>query len=119
MGRARDGVEALTGTAERLRTVIAHFQLTEARREAVNIPVTARSSAWAGERSARIVDLSATGARIDGLDASVGTALDLTFVAAPGTAPVRRHGKVMRLLTADNGPSVGVAFFEAASARAA
>jgi len=118
MNHAREGVEALASTAERLRTVVAHFQLTEARRLSVNIPVAARSTAWAGERSARIVDLSATGGRIDGLAAAVGTELDLSFVASPGSAPTRRRGKVMRILESDTGPSVGVAFQEA-SAQAA
>ncbi|HEY3062277.1 MAG TPA: methyl-accepting chemotaxis protein [Chloroflexota bacterium] len=118
MNLAREGIEALAGTADRLRTVIAHFQLTEARRESVNIPVAARSTAWAGERSARIVDLSATGARIDGLEATVGTLVDLTFVASPGSAPTHRRGKVMRILESDSSPSVGVAFQEA-SAQAA
>ena len=40
------GVESLGDTAERLRTLIAHFQLTDARRQAVDIPVIARSAAW-------------------------------------------------------------------------
>ncbi len=118
MRQAREGVEALTGTAEQLRRVIAHFQLTEARRQAVSIPVTARSSAWTGERSALIVDLSSTGARIDGLEAAAGTVLDLSFSPTPGD-PQRRRGKVMRVLSRDTGLAVGVAFVEASASRAA
>ena len=60
-----DARVALSDTAERLRKLIAHFRLTEARRQAVNIPVTARCRAWPKPRTARIVDLSATGARIE------------------------------------------------------
>jgi hypothetical protein len=112
MREARGGVDALTGTAERLRTLIAHFQLTEARRQAVSIPVVVRSTAWPGERSALIVDLSATGARIDGLEAAAGTLLSMTFVPTRGAQPVRRRGKVMRALQGDNGPAVGIAFLD-------
>lgn len=110
MQQARGGVDDLTATAERLRQQIAHFQLTEARRQAVSIPVTVRAATWTGERRATIVDLSATGARIDGLEAEVGTELRLTFTPTPGAATVHQRGKVMRQLTGDNGPSVGVAF---------
>src|SRR5207245_3251816 len=40
MVRARRGTEALSDTAERLRKLISHFRLTEARRDSVNIPVS-------------------------------------------------------------------------------
>ena len=83
--------------------------MTEARRDAVDIAVVARSSAYPGERRGRIVDLSATGARIDGLEAPVGTILDLSF----GAPPTQRQGKVMRVLATVSGPAVGVAFVEA------
>src|SRR5438874_1760261 len=46
MRSARGGTEALAGTAQRLRNLISHFRLTEARRQAVNIPVSARCTAW-------------------------------------------------------------------------
>ncbi|MDQ3812163.1 MAG: methyl-accepting chemotaxis protein [Chloroflexota bacterium] len=119
MGRALEGVDALRGTADRLRTVIAHFQLTEASRHVVDIAVTARAAGWAGERRARIVDLSATGARIDGLHAAVGTLLELTFVPAPGAPAVRRRGKVMRQLGRDGRAAIGIAFVEQPAQRAA
>jgi methyl-accepting chemotaxis protein len=119
MQQARGGVDDLTATAERLRQQIAHFQLTEARRQAVSIPVAARSGTWPGERRATIVDLSATGARIDGLEAPAGTLLQLTFTPVAGAAPVRQVGKVMRVLSGDTGPAVGVAFIDAAAAKAA
>lgn len=45
MGNARGGTEALAATAEQLRRLIAHFRLTEARRQAVNIPVSVRCAA--------------------------------------------------------------------------
>src|SRR5207237_10430326 len=63
MASAREGTEALAGTAERFPTWISHFQLTEARRQAVDIPVSDRCATWTGLPPARIVDLSATGAR--------------------------------------------------------
>jgi len=115
MAEARDGVAALTNTAERLRKTIAHFELTEARRQAVSIPVDARSSAWSGERTGLIVDLSATGARIDGLDAAAGTLLNLKFVPTGETRAVQRRGKVMRAFTSDTGPAVGIAFLDDAA----
>ena len=85
MGTARGAVDALAGTAERLRKLIAHFQLSEARRQAVNIPVAVRCTAWAGERNARVVDLSATGARIDGLEAPQGAEIVVRFVETGAT----------------------------------
>jgi methyl-accepting chemotaxis protein len=106
MTLARGGVEALGGTADRLRALIAHFQLTAAGRQSVDIPVVVRSSAWAAQRRARIVDLSATGARINGLDAPSGTLLRLTF---EGTV---RRAKVMRSGSGEQGAWVGVAFLE-------
>jgi methyl-accepting chemotaxis protein len=115
MANAREGTEALAGTAERLRTLISHFRLTEARRQPVNIPVSARCEAWTGVRTARIVDLSATGARIDGLQAPTGSELQLTFTPANG---IRAHrvAKVMRCDSGESGWWVGIAFLDAAAA---
>jgi methyl-accepting chemotaxis protein len=107
---ARDSTSALTETAERLRRQIAHFRLTEARRQSVNIPVSARCAAWPGLRHARIVDLSATGARIDGLDAAEGSQLMLTFSENGRSA--HRRAVVKRSAVGDNGPWVGIAFVE-------
>jgi hypothetical protein len=112
MGNARSGIQALGETAERLRRVISHFRLTEARRQAVNIPVSAQCSAWSGSRTARIVDLSATGARIDGLDAPEGSELELTLKDASGLT-VQRRASVKRSATGENGPWVGIAFAHA------
>jgi methyl-accepting chemotaxis protein len=111
MSSARDGTQALAGTAERLRRLISHFRLTEARRQAVNIRVSARSEAWAGPRVARIVDLSATGARIDGLEAPTGSEVQLTFTPTGGK-PVHRRARVMRSAYTDAGPWVGIAFID-------
>ncbi len=108
IGNARASTAALSETAERLRKNIAHFRLTEARRQAVNIPVSARCSAWTGARTARIVDLSATGARIDGLDAPEGSELQLSFQQAGVT--VLKRATVKRNAVGDNGPWVGIAF---------
>jgi methyl-accepting chemotaxis protein len=118
MSTAREGTEALAGTADRLRRLIAHFRLTEARRQAVNISVAARCHAWAGLRTARIVDLSATGARIDGLEALTDSELELTFTQPGGGRTVRR-AIVKRSATSDSGPWVGIAFIEDRAARAA
>jgi methyl-accepting chemotaxis protein len=118
MGNARAGTEALAGTAERLRRLIAHFRLTEARRTAVSIPVAARCPAWVGLRMARIVDLSATGARIDGLEVPAGSELSLMYTDASGQR-VRRQAKVMRSAVGESGPWVGLAFVHDAAARAA
>ena len=112
MSSAREGTEALSGTAERLRELISHFRLTEARRQSVDIPVSARCAAWTGQRSARIVDLSATGARIDGLEAPSGSDLLVSFTQADGTR-VRRDARVMRCDSTEAGPWVGIAFIDA------
>jgi methyl-accepting chemotaxis protein len=112
MGRARAGTEAVSGTAEHLRRLISHFQLSEARREAVNIPVSARCAAWSGLRDARIVDLSATGARIDGLEAPTGSEIRVMFAQADGTR-ARRTARVMRCDTSGANPWVGIAFVDA------
>ncbi len=109
MFNARGGTEAMSGTAERLRRSISHFRLTVARREAVSIPVAVRGNSWTGVRNARIVDLSATGARVDGLQAPAGSELQLTFTDADGTH-ARRNATVMRCDTGDAGPWVGIAF---------
>ena len=110
MASARAGVEALAGTADQLRRAVAHFQLTEARRQAVNIPVRVRGAAWSGERQATIVDLSATGARVDGLEAPAGAELVLVFVPTGERAPVTRRATVKRSVRGDGGPWLGLAF---------
>jgi methyl-accepting chemotaxis protein len=120
MASARGGTEALAGTADRLRQLISHFRLTEARREPVNIPVSARCAAWSGVRAARIVDLSTTGARIDGLEAPAGSRLRLAFVDPATTLRVQKAATVMRSAVGDGGAWVGIAFVdEYPAARAA
>lgn len=104
--------QALGGTADRLREVISHFQLTEARRQAVNIPVGVTSDLWSGTRTARIVDLSATGARVNGLDIPEGSIIRLVFADA-ARQTTRRTAKVMRSAVGDRGPWVGLAFVDA------
>jgi hypothetical protein len=111
MASAREGTKALAGTADRLRKLISHFRLTEARRQSVNIAVTAVSDAWSGTRSGRIVDLSATGARIDGLEAPAGSELQLTFTESNGTRS-RRRARVMRCAVGENGAWVGISFLD-------
>ena len=117
MSNARGGTEALACTAERLRRLIAHFRLTEARRQAVNIRVSARCEAWSGPRVARIVDLSTTGARIEGLEAPVGSDLLLTFTPGDGR-PANRRATVMRSAFTDAGPWVGIAFVDSQTEQA-
>jgi methyl-accepting chemotaxis protein len=114
MRNARSSTSALSETAERLRGLIAHFRLTGARRQSVNIAVSARCTAWSGSRSARIVDLSATGARIDGLDAPEGSELQLTFADPATRTTVLRRASVKRSAVGDNGAWVGIAFLDEA-----
>jgi methyl-accepting chemotaxis protein len=112
MASARGGTEALAGTAERLRKLIAHFRLTEARRERVNIPVSVQCAVWSGTRTGSIVDLSSSGARIDGLAVPEGSEIQMQFVE-PGTgARLRKRGRVMRSASADGQPWVGIAFID-------
>jgi methyl-accepting chemotaxis protein-like sensor/PilZ domain-containing protein len=115
MGNARGGTEALAGTAERVRRLIAHFQLTEAKRQPVNIPVSATCDAWTGVRMARIVDLSATGARIDNLAAPEGSVLQLTYRDPQTSTRTRREAAVKRSAQSEAGPWVGIAFIEEAA----
>jgi methyl-accepting chemotaxis protein len=105
---ARDSTGALTETADRLRRQIAHFRLTEARRQAVNIRVSARCAAWQGVRAARIVDLSATGARVQGLAVPEESELQLTF--RENGRSVQRRAIVKRSAVGEDGPWVGIAF---------
>jgi hypothetical protein len=117
-GNAQGGTDALVGTAERLQRSISHFRLSEARRKPVNIAVSVRCAAWTGVRAARIVDLSATGARIDGLEAAADSELQLVF-AQPMGSTVHRSARVVRSAIGDSGPWVGISFVEVAHASAA
>jgi hypothetical protein len=74
-----------------------------------------------GLRRARIVDLSATGERIDGLEAPAGSELHLMFTETSTGLRLRRRARVMRSATTEsNQPWVGIAFIdEPAAARAA
>jgi hypothetical protein len=120
MAQAREAVMTLNGTAERLQTLIAHFQLTDAARQAVDLPVSVRcATGWSGQRHARIVDLSATGARIEALDAPAGGLVHLSFRASPTRPTTVRAAKVVRAGVADGVPWVGLAFVDAPRERAA
>jgi hypothetical protein len=72
----------------------------------------ARCASWPEPRTAHIVDLSETGARINDLHAEEGSELDLIFAGANGVK-VHRRGLVKRSATGDSGPWVGVAFVAA------
>jgi hypothetical protein len=70
---------------------------------------------------ARIVDLSVTGARIDGLTAPEGSVLQLTYRDPKTSTRTRRRAAVKRSAQSEAGPWVGIAFLEepAAAPRAA
>jgi hypothetical protein len=81
-----------------------------AARVRVDLPALARGRALGGQHSARVVDLSSSGARVRGVRLPVGSEFELCFVPPGRRAGVRLGCVVVRAVDDVEPPEVGVTF---------
>jgi len=104
------GRMAAHGVAGRFLVSIGERAIRYSRRFPVDLPGVARSAQLYGPVEVRIVDLSTGGARIKGIDLTVGTEIELRFTPPGQPAPINVLGFVVRAIDGAEMPTLGVAF---------
>src|SRR5918911_5338891 len=107
-----NGRLAAHGVNSRFLVTLGERPIRGTRRFAVDLLATIRSAHLPGVEQARIIDLSASGARIEGPGARlpVGAEIELRFTPPGQAEPVAVHGFVSRNIPDARTPTVGVAF---------
>jgi len=105
-----DGRLAAIGQNQRFLVALGSRAVRGAARVRVDLPCFAVGQALGGQKPVRIVDLSSSGARVQGLELEVGADFELRFVP-PGHSTVESlRCVVVRTIGEDQPPDVGVAF---------
>ena len=107
-----NGRLAAHGVNSRFLVALGERAIRGTRRFAVDLPATVRSAHLAGVEHARIVDLSTSGARVEGPGARlpVGAEVELRFTPPGHAEPMAFHGFVSRKIPGAPTPAMGVAF---------
>jgi hypothetical protein len=105
-----NGRLAAHGVAGRFLVTIGERAIRRSRRFPVDLSGVARSSLHCGPLEVRIVDLSAGGARVEGLELPVGAEVELRFTPPGRTEPLTVLGFVVRTIDGVETPTLGVAF---------
>jgi len=105
-----NGRLAAHGVAGRFLVAIGERAIRRSRRFSVDLEGIARSPQLYGAAEVRITDLSSGGARVAGIDFSIGTEVELHFTPPGGQAPIDVLGFVVRRIDDTEVPTVGVAF---------
>jgi PilZ domain-containing protein len=101
---------AAHGVGGRYLVSIGERAIRRSRRFAVDVSGLVRSAHVDGTVEVRVRDLSAGGARIEGIDLPVGSDVNLHFTPPGRSAPLDVLGFVVRLIDTAEVPTVGVAF---------
>jgi hypothetical protein len=103
---------AAHGVSSRFLVTLGERAIRRTRRFPVDLPATVRSAHLPAVEPARIVDLSTSGARVEGPVASlpIGAEVELRFTPPGHSEPQAFHGFVSRTITGTPVPAVGVAF---------
>jgi hypothetical protein len=101
---------AAHGVAGRYLVTIGERAIRRSKRFPVDLPGIARSAHWQGPVEVRVTDLSAGGARVEGIDLPIGSDLDLQFTPPRKTVRIDVRGFVVRAIDGAGSPTVGVAF---------
>ncbi len=101
---------AAHGIAGRFLVSLGERAIRRSRRSTVDLPGIARSGQLYNPAAVRIVDLSAGGARIEGVDLPIGSDVSLHFTPPVRGAPADIVGWVVRAIEHTEVPSVGIAF---------
>jgi hypothetical protein len=101
---------AAHGVAGRYLVTIGERAIRRSRRFPVDLPGIARSAHWQGAIEVRVTDLSAGGARVEGIDLPIGSDVDLQFTPPRKSVPIDVRGFIVRAIDGAGLPTVGVAF---------
>jgi hypothetical protein len=101
---------AAHGVAGRYLVTIGERAIRRSRRFPVNLPGIARSVHLQGAVEVRVTDLSAGGARVEGVDLPIGSDVDLQFTPPRKSTPIDVRGFIVRTIGDAGAPTVGVAF---------
>ena len=101
---------AAHGVAGRYLVTIGERAIRRSRRFPVDLPGVARSVHWQGALEVRITDLSAGGARVEGINLPIGSDVDLQFSPPRKSVPIDVRGFIVRSIDGAGVPTVGVAF---------
>jgi PilZ domain len=103
---------AAHGVNSRFLVTLGERAIRGTRRYPVDLPATVRSAHLPAAEQARIVDLSTSGARVEGPGAAVpvGAEIELRFTPPGQTEPMTVHGFVIRTIPGGRSPAIGVAF---------
>ena len=105
-----NGRLAAHGIAGRFLVAVGERAIRRSRRFTVNLSGIARSKQLMGAVEVRITDVSAGGARVEGIDFPIGSEIDLHFTPPGRQAPIDVHGFVVRRIEPTDVPTVGIAF---------
>lgn len=100
---------AANGVAGRFLVTVGERAIRRSRRFPVSLPGVVRSPHFQGGHDVRVTDLSAGGARVEGIELPPGAELRLHFVPPSRSASVDMQGFVVRSIEAQP-PTIGVAF---------
>jgi len=101
---------AAHGVAGRFLVTIGERAIRRSRRFPVDLPGIARSAHWQGGLDVRVTDLSAGGARVEGINLPIGSDVDLQFTPPRKSVPIDVRGFIVRAIEGAGLPTVGVAF---------
>jgi hypothetical protein len=105
-----NGRLAAEGVAGRFLITVGERAIRRSRRFPVDLPGLVRSNHLYGGTEVRITDLSAGGARVQGIDLPVGSDIGLQFTPPGRSAPIDVMGFVVRSIDTADVPTLGVAF---------
>jgi hypothetical protein len=103
---------AAHGVSSRFLVTLGERAIRRTRRFPVDLPATVRSAHLPAVEPARIVDLSTSGARVEGPVANlpVGAEVELRFTPPGQSEPRAFYGFVSRTIPGAPTPAVGIAF---------
>jgi hypothetical protein len=101
---------AAHGVAGRVLVALGERAIRRSRRFAVDLPGMARSAHLAVAVEVRVTDLSAGGARVEGIALPLGSDVDLHFAPPNRAEPLNVLGFVVRAIEGSERPAIGVAF---------
>lgn len=101
---------AANGVAGRFLVTVGERAIRRSRRFPVSLPGVVRSPQFQGGHDVRITDLSAGGARVEGIDLPLGAEVQLHFAPPGRSTPVDVQGFVVRSIEGAQLPTIGIAF---------
>jgi hypothetical protein len=105
-----NGRLAAHGVAGRFLVSLGERAIRRSRRFPVDVVGVASSAALYGPVQVRIADLSASGARVQGIQLPIGSEVELRFMPPGRKAPITVLGFVVRSIDQAETPTLGVAF---------